>query len=445
MVSRRMFNRSLFQTGVAAASAPLWNHFSANAFAQSPFANSYKAVVLVTMIGGNDGNNMLVPMDSVEYGQYSALRSAVAIPLQQLNLLSGQTNGKTYGLHPSLVNVSNLYNRGKALAVANVGPLAAPATKAQILNRPMLAPEALLSHPAGQAQWESASTVALPATGWGGRLADFLSDQSGQLPPVLNAGSPASIFSVGRSVQGIVLQTSDGGSFTPLPTGIDTAILQMANNDALSSNQIVSQAAKLRASAMVQQQLLIQAQTSGAALRTVFPQTVFGNQLKAIAQVINGRSVVGGSRQIFYCQQGLYDCHVDQLSVHANQLTEFDNGIEAFFNVLEELGLANQVLVCTHSDFNRTLVANSSGGTDHAWGNHQLILGGGISGGRIVGSVPEPELGGSADLNGYGTWIPTLSATQMTAGIGSWMGLSAEQLRSIFPDLINFTNGAIAL
>jgi uncharacterized protein (DUF1501 family) len=316
-------------------------------------------------------------------------------------------------------------------------------TKAQLLQSPNLVPQSLLSHPAGVAQWESASAVASPATGWGGRIADLIASQSGSLPPVLEAGL-ASIFSVGRSVQGIVLQNGST-SFTPLPAGIDQAILSIARNDSQSQNNLVSQAAQLRVQAMNQQVLLSQASSAGGGLKTQFPQSGFGQGLQKIANTINGRSVVGASRQIFYLQQGEYDTHQNQLSMQSSFLSELDAGIGAFMKALQEMGLENNVLVTTHSDFNRTYTSNVTVGSDHAWGNHQLILGGGIRGGRIIGSVPEPELNGNLDFNGYGTWIPGLSVTQMAASIGSWMGLSGGQVADVFPDLSIFSQGAINL
>ena len=167
--------------------------------------------------------------------------------------------------------------------------------------------------------------------------------------------------------------------------------------------------------------------------------------MKAIANLINGRSVVGASRQIFYCQQGVYDSHTNQIAIQANYLNEFDAGIGAFYTALQEMGLSDDVLICTHSDFNRTFAANGSGGSDHAWGNHQLIIGGGIKGGQIIGTLPELELNGPTDLNGYGTWIPTMSVCQMTGALGLWLGLSSAQVASAFPDLVNFTAGAISL
>ena len=443
MINRRTFLSRVSKAGLAGASAPLWlDLVSSRAFAQA--ASGYKAVVLVSLPGGNDGNNMLVPMDATEYNEYAALRgSALAIPQSSLNVLQGTLSGKTYGLHPSLTNVASLYNQKRAELVANIGPLRAPATKAQILADSTLLPEALLSHPQQLAQWESATTSAAPVTGWGGRMADLLTAQSGSLPALLDAG-PSSIFTVGNSVQGIAVQ-ADGGDLVALPTGMDAAVLAVAQAESQSPNAIISQAAKLRVLSAKQQIILKQAQAAGGGLQTAFPATNFGNVLKTIAQVIGGRSVVGASRQIFYCTQGGYDTHQNQAGQQAAQLSELDGGLAAFITALDELGLTNQVLVCTHSDFNRTLQGNSTQGTDHAWGNHQIILGGGIVGGRILGTMPTLQLGGSSDLGALGTWIPTTSVTQMTAGIGNWMGLSGAQVASVFPDLANFSTGMLAL
>jgi len=442
MISRRDFMRIVTSAGITAASAPLWlNATSAHAFSQ--MTGTYKALIVVTLLGGNDGNNMIIPLDSTTYSEYAALRSSLAIPVGACFPMSSSSGSPTFGFHPSLPNVASLYNAGNALAVANVGPLSVPLTKAQCLASPNLLPQALLSHPAGQNQWESASALALPATGWGGRMADLLVSQSGSLPPLMDA-SLASIFTVGNSVQGIAIQ-SGSPALVALPSGIEAAILAIAESDSASQNKLVAQAAQLRVQMINQQAVIAQAQSSGTPLTTVFPNSTFGSALKAIASVIKGRSVIGAARQIFYTQQGIYDTHASQLGQQASHLSDLDGGIGAMMAAIQEMGLQNDVLICTHSDFNRTLVGNGAAGTDHAWGNHQLLVGGGIRGGRIIGTIPEPELGGSLDLNGEGTWIPAISVTQMTAAIGSWMGLSGSQLTTVFPDLRNFPQGAITL
>jgi len=55
------------------------------------------------------------------------------------------------------------------------------------------------------------------------------------------------------------------------------------------------------------------------------------------------------------------------------------------------------------SDFSRTLQPAGSGaavGSDHAWGNHQFIVGGGRTGHSIYGTYPTLRLGGPDDTDG---------------------------------------------
>jgi uncharacterized protein (DUF1501 family) len=428
--------------GLAAATAPLWSTSQAmNAFAQAPLAG-YKAVVVITLDGGNDGNNTVVPLDTAQYNQYASLRGALALSEGSLLTVYSGAGSPSYGLHPALVNISQLYNSKRALIVANVGPLAQPATKQQLLQNPALFPASLLNHVAGFQQWESAQIGPSPTTGWGGRVGDFIANQSGSLPPVFNGG-PASIFTTGNTVQGVSVQT--GSAWPTLLPGMNELIEQIAIADSGSSNEMVAAVAKYRVDVMKQQILIDQAMQYGT-LKTQFSEsTAFGRALRTIAQVINGRSVIGANRQIFYLKQGAYDTHQNQLDSQQSSLSEFDTAIGNFMNSLDEMGLTDQVLICTHSDFSRTLTSNTSGGSDHAWANNQLMIGGGINGGRIVGTMPDLELGGSSDLNGLGCWIPALSVTQMTGAIGGWMGLNSSQVAAVFPDLANFPSGAIRL
>lgn len=427
--------------GLAAATASLWGTSRGlRAFGQAPIAG-YRAVVVITLDGGNDGNNTIIPLNTAEYAQYASLRGSLALSPSSLLPIGTGAGSSSYGLHPALVNISQLYNSKRALVVANVGPLAQPATKQQLVNNPALLPASLFNHVAGFQQWESAQTGPTPTTGWGGRVGDFIANQSGSLPPVLNGGGN-SIFTVGNTIQGVSVQT--GSAWPALPPGMNEVVEQIAATDSSLSNEMVAAVAKFRASAMQQQVLIDQAMQYGT-LKTQFNGNGFGKAMSTIARVINGRSVIGANRQIFYLKQGSYDTHFNQLATQNFSLSDLDTGISNFMSALDEMGLTNQVLICTHSDFSRSLTSNTNGGTDHGWGNHQFIIGGGIDGGRIVGTMPQFDLGGALDITNIGVWIPTLSVTQMTAAIGGWMGLTAPELASVFPDLVNFPSGAIAL
>src|SRR6267142_2087181 len=86
------------------------------AHAQS--ASDYKALVCVFFFGGNDSNNMIVPIDS-RYNGYQTMRGPVALP--QAALLPA--GGSGFGLHPALVNVRQRYNEQRVALIFNVGTL----------------------------------------------------------------------------------------------------------------------------------------------------------------------------------------------------------------------------------------------------------------------------------------------------------------------------------
>ena len=50
-----------------------------NALAQNG-ASDYKALVCVFLMGGNDGNNMAVPLTQADYDAYRAARGGLALP-----------------------------------------------------------------------------------------------------------------------------------------------------------------------------------------------------------------------------------------------------------------------------------------------------------------------------------------------------------------------------
>src|SRR4051812_62212 len=104
MITRRDFVRLGYRAGIAAATTPLWTtELSRRAFAQLADSSRYKAVVVVSLIGGNDGNNLVVPFSGGTYAQYSALRGKVALPQAALLPLAG-TDGSSFGtvgLHPA--------------------------------------------------------------------------------------------------------------------------------------------------------------------------------------------------------------------------------------------------------------------------------------------------------------------------------------------------------
>merc|ERR1719215_1986336 len=82
--------------------------------------------------GGADTFNMLVPLEGSLYSEYATVRGNIALQPRQLHAVStvGQPCGK-FGLHFRLPLLKQLYDRGKAAFVTNVGSLVEPTTAQQ--------------------------------------------------------------------------------------------------------------------------------------------------------------------------------------------------------------------------------------------------------------------------------------------------------------------------
>lgn len=440
-MNRRGFLQLGAKTGLATAFMPLWMRMAgANAYAAT--TSGYKAIVCLTLHGGNDGNNMFVPLSSTLYNQYASLRQTLALSQSVLHPVQDASTGATYGFHPSLVKISSLFSKGYASVIANCGPMDQPLTKTLLKANPSLLPSLFGSHPVSIAQWESATTVGAPTTGWGGRLADQVASLSGSLPPIISV-SGVSTFTIGENTQSTaVLQSAPGG--LALPDVVTDPTAAVATIDTGSANAFIQRAAAQRASTMQLETILSESITQGATFKTAFPTSTLGQNLQAIAQAINGHSVVGASRQLFYANMGNFDTHGSQLQMHSDLLADVDNSVGAFVTAMQEIGMLQNVLILTLSDFGRTMQANSTVGSDHAWGNHQLILGGGFSGGKVIGSMPDFDLGGSQDYTGQGVWIPTIATQQVAGNVASWFGLNSTQIASIFPNLAAFASTPIS-
>lgn len=111
--------------------------------------------------------------------------------------------------------------------------------------------------------------------------------------------------------------------------------------------------------------------------------------------------------------------------------------MSAFYNATVELGVASQVTSFTASDFGRTMRGNGQG-SDHGWGNHQLVMGGAVRGGDLYGTHQNIAIDGPDDT-GLGRWIPTISTDEYGATLAKWFGVGTTDLPLVFPNLGRFT------
>jgi uncharacterized protein (DUF1501 family) len=335
-------------------------------FAGPAPAGSGRFLVVITLDGGNDGLNTVVPSHLAPYHER---RPTVAIeaPL----LLDGQ-----YGLHPALPGLQQAWQAGELHIVQKVGY-----------------PDPNLSH------FTSSDIYAFgvrdptngDGRGWLGRLADtYTTDPLGVVAvgtgrrPDLAAHQQSSL--VLRDVRGFKIDHD------PEPQYIPDHLLRVEHSRRLLEREALpadAPAATAFRAAREAHELVerVQTETAGWTDPGIYPDTPLAARFKTIAQL---ESANFGTK-VYYTAQGGYDTHANQPGRHQKLLTELDGALRAFREDMQRTARWNECAVLITTEFGRRTEENGSGGTDHGAGNAFLVLGGATKGG-MTGELTEADL-----------------------------------------------------
>lgn len=425
----------------------------------------YKALVCIYLYGGNDSFNMIVPTAGQAKIDYLASRGGLALTSGLVPLTPAAGTGPAgYALHPSMgdrtgtsidqipgnAGLGKLFNTGKAAIVANVGSLVYPVTKTQYQNGSVPTPAQLFSHDDQTTQWQTSRADDANVDGWGGRIADLLySSNSGQVPMGITL-SGNNRFQRGAIINPYAMDPSGVTRLSYSDEGSEAWIIGADNSaGATAYNALIAPGAQAhvleRAYADAATRSIANYQIIDGALGAVptwttpFPNSDLGAQLQMVARLIGVRSALGMQRQVFFVSAGNYDTHSTQIQDQADNLTTLSQALKAFYDATLQLGIADGVTAFTASDFGRSLAVNSSG-TDHGWGGHHFVVGGGVRGQRFYGAMPSLAPDNNPDDTGYAQIIPTLSVDQYAATLARWFGVDAGGIDDIFPNLGHFGN-----
>ena len=469
-VNRRQFLRK--SISAALGGAGLYSAFgnlglvSAAVGTRAPRAfGDYKALVCVFLSGGNDSFNTIVPTSGQARVDYLASRGELALASGWTALTPAAGGGPTnYALHPAMGDLTgtsinqvpcnsglgSLFNSGKAAIVANVGSLVYPLSKSQYQSGTVPTPAQLFSHDDQTMQWQTSRADDANVDGWGGRIADLLhSSNSGQVPMSITL-SGNNRFQRGAIVNpysmnpaGVTrLSYSDDGDEAWI-IGADNSAGATAYNALIApgaQTHVLERAYAQAASRSIANYRIIDSALGTAPLWTTpFPDSDLGSQLQMVARLIGVRAALGMQRQVFFVEAGNYDTHSSQIEDQADNLTALSQALKAFHDATAQLGVADGVTAFTASDFGRSLAVNSSG-TDHGWGGHHFVVGGGVRGQRFYGTMPSLAPDNNPDDTGYAQIIPTLSVDQYAATLARWFGVDAGGIADIYPNLGHFSS-----
>lgn len=503
MTSRELYSRRSFlrnaagaTLGIGASNALFDLRLLNNAVAATNVGD-YKALVCLFLNGGNDASNMLIPWDAARYANYRGVRGerlalwrdaaeAAARPNISGTInpnafygipLTGQADSG-YAVHNAMTGIQALYNQNKLAFLPGVGTLVEPMTRAQYRAGTRRKPPQLFSHNDQVTEWMTSVPDQISRTGWGGRTVDKMKEElirtgisSGSISMSVSlagsntweVGDIINQFQVGTG--GAVSLTNYSGSRKTLMDSIlrapgvggDAALNAERTNLALRDFQTINERALLNGASLAT--ALTRLTTGnpdvalGNAINTAFgiPATVasYGNlsnleqQLHTIARIIAERQYLGMRRQIFFCSIGGFDTHGDQPVAHAGLMASVSRAMAKFYAATEALTIPEKVTTFSISDFGRTFKSNGLG-TDHAWSNHHMIMGGAVKGGKIYGTFPDQTLGGPDDTDSgtgaTGRFLPTTSTDEYSATLARWFGLGESELDIVFPNLTRFPN-----
>ncbi len=427
--------------------------------------SDYKAMICVFLMGGNDSFNMLAPTNADEYAYYLTTRGGLYdvdkspnsmaigapgsggfsfLPMQPSNI-----PGRSFGLHPSMPEFKDLFDKQNLAFVANVGSLQVPfesvsAFKDNSAGRPL----GLFSHSDQEQQWQTCMPDKRSGIGWAGRAMDILQNtQSHAQKSTFNISlSGTNIFQTGNSIAPYTLSVNGLeplAGYYPRGPKSNSFADQVAYTRSQALNQLlggmyrnVFESTYAQATIDAQDSLT---QYQESLSKDHFPSwtpsdSAFEKQLKLIANVISAYKDSPTKRQTFFITLGRYDMHKDLMTLHPGELSKVSTGIGKFWASLPD-DVKPSVTLFSASDFGRTLTGNGNG-TDHAWGGNQFVLGGAVKGQQIYGTYPtfaSSIMHTTFDVGG-GRLIPSYSVEEYVYPILKWFGVSDNDLfGAVFP------------
>ncbi|WP_418604513.1 DUF1501 domain-containing protein [Hwangdonia sp.] len=410
----------------------------------------YKALVCLMLGGGNDSFNMLMPKGTNEYNEYATTRSNLAIPQNDILQINPNTSdGRVFGVHPSMPDMQQLFESGNLAFLSNVGTLIEPSTKTDIQNNGVKTPLGLFSHADQIQQWQTGRPHERTNIGWGGKIADLVQSMNSNQNISMNISLRGSnIFQRGDQIipyaignQGSVGINGYGGTnlFNSLRTEALNSMLERDYQDIFKNTY------KNTIKSSNEANLEFQSAIDGVLdFSTPLPEyNNLAKQLRMVAKTIASRDTLGFSRQTFFVQLGGWDHHDELLINQAGKLAQVNEALKYFNDLMTELNTNDCVTTFSVSDFARTLTSNGNG-TDHAWGGNAFMMGGAVNGKELYGEYPVLALNSDVDFQD-GVMIPTTAADLYMAELALWFGVPASELSIILPNISNFydTNSGV--
>ena len=401
-ISRRKFLK--LTTGAVAVGAAA-NFLTLDEIAEAainrPLAAGTPILVMVTLYGGNDGLNTVIPYkDPV----YFSSRPSISYKAETMLPLDAEL-----ALNPSMTGIKSLWDQKKVAIIRGVGY-----------------PKPDHSHFSSMAKWQTASPEKHISSGWLGR---WLDSQPEDPMLAISLGSVLPPLLAGNKISGSALPL--GGLVIPKGT-FATQCIQLSTPAKADSKLLAAAATSMRnlfsVSTSIQPVL-----KSPAPVAVDLPTANGGNaggdsnlsqQLDVVAKLI----AAGSPTKVWSVSLGGFDTHANEANAQAELLGVVSSGITRFMSQLKSTTRSNDVTVVVYSEFGRRVKGNASQGTDHGTSGPMFVIGERVNGG-FYGDQPsltkliDGDLAVTTDFRDvYATILESVLKSPAEQTLGKWAG-----------------------
>ncbi|MGN9908492.1 DUF1501 domain-containing protein [Phytohabitans sp. LJ34] len=360
-----------------------------------------RTLVLVTLYGGNDGLNTVVPYADPAYHD---ARPDLAYGAAEVLRVDGEL-----GLNPALAGLHELWGAGCLAIVRGAGY-----------------PKPNRSHFQSMDIWQTGSPDRPGTTGWLGRWLDA------------NGADPRLAVSFEPALPVLLAGERGAGAAVPVTRQLARKALADPVLAAFGQPQPGEPALRARATACFADLLAVDALVAGAreaaateadddtegATATGGATSPLAAQLDLVAQCVEA----GVATRVFSVSLGGFDTHADEKQAQSILLGQVDKALTAFAGRMARTDAGRKVVVAVYSEFGRRVRANASDGTDHGTASDVFLLGAGVHGG-LFGARPsltdldDGDLKYTTDFRDvYATLLERVLGTDPERVLGPWPG-----------------------
>lgn len=412
----------------------------------------YKAIVYLYLAGGTDSYHMLSPHTCAPidvYERFRAIRGknslseGIGLKLEEMLEIDGNNANQpcsTFGIHPNLPILRDLYNASEAAFISNAGLMARPV---DVSNYRQETPVQLFAHNDMSRETKKEDIFdEFVGTGVFGRIADVLKGKN--MPVNVFSISGTQIINIGEpgGVSPYILSSGGLPDFNKSPSinNMDTVIKDL-NNATKKDGGFFAETWSSKLNEAMSSHDLLKTELDNVEVSTPFPSGGLAAQFKIVAELMMTRVSRGVVRDMFYVSQGGYDTHSNMQVNVANRFMELNDALTAFVTEVKAQGLWESVTLVQFSEFARTLDPNTGDGSDHAWGANHFHMGGALNGGTVRGLYPDDFVQSSSNplALSRGRMIPTYPWDAMWKGTAEWFGIDeGPEMDKVLPLHSNF-------